>query len=616
LKKEGEKESSMHNSLFNLHFGKYDTLIKYTIVPSIPLSIIAILSFNPNTWVLSEIHHFYIELFAVILAAILSFYYMARAYTLNDKFSLFIGIGFLVNALIDLLHVVVSYTFMNEFLFLKYFIPQTWFAGRTFLGAMFAIAIAAYPALTATSAAISKKSSSSSPSSSSPSSSISSISPLPSSSRHVPGQEDELSSPSRSSQYSPASSLQEGQNSNNNTEKQKIPKSLVAALVILTSVFAYIAVSSLFIIYPGSVLDDFPIHRPYELPGLALFLVALIYFYKNQLYKKSDIFYKGIVGSLVIDVFGQIIMSYSTTSFDTAHNVAHVLKDAAYFVNIIGLSLSSIQYNEKLKESNRNLIVREEIIRSQYGRLKESDKMKDNFINVAAHELRTPIQPILGLSEIIRPMVPDKERGYIDVIIRNARRLKLLTENILDVTKIEGQSLKLNKERFNLNDVITNAIDDMILNGELKNEKNENNNNIDNIKLIYPPKDIFVEADRTRLMQVICNLLSNAIKFTKERGGSISINTEKEDDHILVSVKDTGTGIDSEILPQLFSMFVTKSFQGTGLGLFISKGIIEAHRGKIWAENNNNDYGKKGSTFYFTLPVINQQPNANVVNQS
>src|SRR6187402_2267740 len=95
-------------------FGKYDTLIKYTLIPSIPLSIIAILSINPSTWVLSEIHHFYIELFAVLLAAILSFYYLARAQTLNDKFSLFIGIGFLVNALIDLLHVAISYTYMNE----------------------------------------------------------------------------------------------------------------------------------------------------------------------------------------------------------------------------------------------------------------------------------------------------------------------------------------------------------------------------------------------------------------------------------------------------------------------------------------------------------------------
>src|ERR671912_1085467 len=137
-------------------FGKYDTLIKYTLVPSIPLSIIAILCINPGTWVLSEIHHFYIELFAVLLAAILSFYYIARARTLSDKFSLFIGIGFLANALIDLLHVAISFTYMNEFMFLKYFIPQTWFAGRIFLSAMFAIAIVGYPLLSKTSSASNK----------------------------------------------------------------------------------------------------------------------------------------------------------------------------------------------------------------------------------------------------------------------------------------------------------------------------------------------------------------------------------------------------------------------------------------------------------------------------
>jgi signal transduction histidine kinase len=572
----------MHNSLFNVHFGKYDTLIKYTLVPSIPLSIIAILSFNPETWMTSEIHHFYVELFAVVLAAILSFYYIARAYTLNDKFSLFIGIGFLVNALIDLLHVIISYTFMDQFLFLKYFIPQTWFAGRMFLSAMFAIAIAAYPALTTSSAAgISKKS-------------------------------------SLSSQYSPSTSspLQE-ENNNNNTKKQKIPKFLVASLVILTSVSAFVAISSLVIIYPGSVIDNFPIHRPYEIPGLALFLIALFYFYKNQLYKKSDVFYKGILGALIIDIFGQIIMSYSAISFDTAHNVSHVLKDAAYFVNIIGLALSSIQYNEKLKEANRNLIEREEIIRSQYEKLKESDKMKVQFINVAAHELRTPIQPILGLSEFIRPKVNDKEREYMDVIIRNAKRLQRLTENILDVTKIESQSLKLDKERFNLNDIIINSLDDIILNREFKNKRIDANSGY--IKLLYRPKDIFVEADRIRMTQVFYNLLNNAIKFIQEEG-SITITTEKEDNHILVSVKDTGSGIDSEILPQLFSKFASKSFQGTGLGLFISKGIIEAHGGKIWAENNNHDNNSiadaiKGSTFYFKLPISNQQLNVKIVDE-
>jgi signal transduction histidine kinase len=589
-----EEESSLHNSFYNPQFGKYDTLIKYTLVPSIPLSIIAVLSFNPNTWVSSEIHHFYVELFAVTLAAILSFYYIARAYTLNDKFSLFIGLGFLANALIDLLHVIVSYTFMDEFLFLKYFIPQTWFAGRIYLSAMFAIAIAGYPALS--SAGRSMKSSSTSH--------ISSRSSSPSSRKAAA----ELSPPpSRPpTQYSASPSLRE--RNNNNKKREKIPKFLVASLVILTILSAFVAISSLFIIYPGSVIDNFPLHRPYEIPALALFLVALLYFYKNQLYKKSDVFYKGILGALVIDIFGQIIMSYSATSFDTAHNVSHVLKDVGYFVNIIGLALSSIQYSAKLKEANRNLIEREEIIRSQYEKLKESDKMKSEFINIAAHELRTPILPILGISQILRAKVDDKEREYMDVIIRNAKRLQRLAENILDVTKIESQSLKLNKERFNLNDVITNTIDDIILNTVFKNKKN--NDEGDNIKLKYRPKNIFVEADRVRMTQVMSNLLNNSIKFTKEGGGSISINTEKEDNHILVSVKDTGTGIDPEIVPQLFSKFVTKSFQGTGLGLFISKGIIEAHGGKIWAVSNNNIIAndrEKGATFFFTLPVSDQQ---------
>jgi signal transduction histidine kinase len=493
----------LRSSSFKPQFGTYDTLIKYTILPSIPLSIIAILSLNLNAWVLSEIHHFYIELFAVILAAILSFYYIARAYTLNDKFSLFIGLGFLANALIDLLHVIVSYTFMDEFLFLKYFIPQTWFAGRIFLSAMFAIAIAGYPALA--SAGRSMKSSS-----------LSHISSRSSSSRKAA---ESSSPPSRPpAQYSASSASLRERKNNNNKKQEKIPKFLVASLVILTILSAFVAISSLFIIYPGSVIDNFPLHRPYEIPALALFLIALFYFYKNQLYKKSDLFYKGILGALVIDIFGQIIMSYSTTSFDTAHNVAHVLKDVGYFVNIIGLALSSIQYNAKLRESNKNLIEREEIIRSQYEQLKESDKMKNEFINIAAHELRTPIQPILGFSDILRQKISDdKEREYMDVIIRNAKRLQRLTENILDITKIESNRLKLEKERFNLNDVITNTIEDVIINKDFFKNRN--------IKLSYQPRDIFIEADKQQLTRVISNLLNNAIKFTKE--GTISIIAEK-----------------------------------------------------------------------------------------
>ena len=541
-------------------FGKYDTLIKYTLVPSIPLSIIAILCINPNTWVLSEIHHFYIELFAVLLAAILSFYYIARARTLSDKFSLFIGIGFLANALIDLLHVVISFTYMNEFMFLKYFIPQTWFAGRIFLGAMFVIAIAGYPLLSG----ITRK-------------------PNRIKSAHQTSDADQQS-------HSAEERL------------EKIPRILVWSLVLLTIAAGGVAIGSLFVVFPGSVLDEFPIHRPYEIPPLALFVIALLYFYKNELYKKSDVFYKGVLAAIVIDIFGQIIMSYSTTSFDTAHNTAHVLKDAAYFVNIIGLALSSISYNAKLKEANKNLIEREEVIRSQYEKLKESDRMKDEFVNIAAHELRTPIQPILGLSEIIRPKVNAIDREYVDVIVRNAKRLHRLTEEILDVTKIESQSLKLKKEEVNLKDVIETCIND-----EIVNKHSNSNDDERKPKILYQPKDILLRADRIRISQVISNLLSNAIKFSP--GGTISIvsdlkSTDKDKnpikDEAIINIKDDGNGIDEEILPKLFSKFATKSFSGTGLGLFICKSIIEAHGGNIWAENNSNG---KGATFSFTLPL-------------
>ena len=119
-------------------------ILKYIILPSIFLLLIVLVSTNQSLWVTSAIHHFYIELFGAILAGILAFYYISRANTLSDKFSLFIGIGFLVNTLIDLFHVIVSLLNMDDILFLKYFIPQTWFVGRLFLSAMLFIAIVKY----------------------------------------------------------------------------------------------------------------------------------------------------------------------------------------------------------------------------------------------------------------------------------------------------------------------------------------------------------------------------------------------------------------------------------------------------------------------------------------
>jgi signal transduction histidine kinase len=281
------------------------------------------------------------------------------------------------------------------------------------------------------------------------------------------------------------------------------------------------------------------------------------------------------------------------------------------YVSIFETLWMQTELYEQLVESNNGLAKAYEQLEAANEQLKVHEKMQKEFINVASHELRTPIQPILGLSEVLYAKIKDTEqRQLLDTITRNAKRLQRLTDDILDVTKIESQSLKLNKERFNLNDVITNVIDEMIVNREFKNEKSDYDNN--NIKLEYRPKDIFVEADRIRVTQVISNLLNNSIKFTKE--GKITITIEKKDDGevAVISIKDTGIGIDSEMFPKLFSKFASKSYQGTGLGLFICKSIVEAHDGKIWAENNNNQE-KKGATFYFTLPTINRQQDVKVV---
>ena len=232
--------------------------------------------------------------------------------------------------------------------------------------------------------------------------------------------------------------------------------------------------------------------------------------------------------------------------------------------------------------------------------LNRADEMQKEFINIAAHELRTPIQPILGLSEVLHDKIKDtKQIELLDAIIRNAKRLQRLTEDILDVSKIESQSLNLNKQQLNLNDVLSSVIQDYP-----KQIKKGNNSNT-NVKLSYKPtaddKLIVVEADKARIVQVISNLLSNAVKFTKGKGSMIFITTEKkQNQEVVVKVKDTGTGIDPEILPRLFSKFASKSYQGTGLGLFISKGIIEAHGGRIWADNNADE---RGATFSFSLPA-------------
>jgi signal transduction histidine kinase len=525
--------------------------MKYIIVPSAILSIIAILSLDPKLWMTSDVHHFYFEIMAVVLSTVVAFYCITRSYSLNEKFSLFIGIGFLTIAIIDFLHATLSYSAVGNSTFLRYFIPQTWFAGRTFLGAMLVIAVIKYAQTQAAS-----------------NFEVTTTADL-----------------NRSNDRHAEKTLY-----TNYKSSDRLDNTLLFSLVFSVLAISVVGVS-FFSVFPD-IVTDHPIHRPYEIPSLILFSMALFFFYKKRLYKTNDVFYKGILGALIIDIFGQLIMTYSASNFDTAHNVPHILKISAYFVIVISLAISSIQYNKILRQ-------REKIILDQYEKLREADKMKDQFINIAAHELRTPIQPILLLTGILKSKILDiEERKILDITMRNAKRLLRVTNNILDTAKIESQMLRLNKERTNLGDIITNTINDMILDSDIGNQNK--------LRLLEFPKDIFVEVDKTRLSQVIYNLLANSIKFTEK--GTISVLLEKGENEAIITIKDSGKGIDGEILHNLFSKFVTKSRSGetgTGLGLFICKNIVEAHGGRIWA-NDNRANNENGATFTFTLPLSKQ----------
>jgi two-component system sensor histidine kinase VicK len=311
------------------------------------------------------------------------------------------------------------------------------------------------------------------------------------------------------------------------------------------------------------------------------------------------------ISIVLVDRRECVIVELKNDAEDTSYNASGLTTYSdsksivSSYISIFETFWKQTELNEQLEELNKRLTEANE-------QLKVHNKIQKDFVNIAAHELRTPIQPILGLSEILRSKIVSDgrsrvgdEQKILDAIIRNAKRLQRLTEDILDVTRIESYSLKLKKERFNLNDLISNAVQDY---------RNEIEKNDRDIKLLESPsnQDIILEADRSRITQVISNLVGNAIKFTTE--GTISISTQRKDNNqVIVSIKDTGSGIDHEILPRLFTKFSAKSFEGTGLGLFISKNIVEAHGGKIWAENNNDAYGEKGATFYFLLPLIDQQ---------
>jgi signal transduction histidine kinase len=271
------------------------------------------------------------------------------------------------------------------------------------------------------------------------------------------------------------------------------------------------------------------------------------------------------------------------------------------------LNIEVRKRTKELQESNRQLSLSNQQIALANEELKVHDKMQKEFINIASHEIKTPLQAILSASQLLQ-MYPKRQKKFASAIQRNAIRLQRLSNDILDVAKIESGSLKLNKELFDLNEIISNIVEDY------KTIIIKDNHSV---KLYFKPSNytLFVEADKERIAGVISNLLSNAIKFTKK--GEIFVSIRKENSnsinpYAIVTVKDNGEGIDPEILPKIFSKFITKSYEGLGLGMYISKNIVEAHEGKIWTENkNDNKNGNRGAIFYFTLPLSKEVGTSN-----
>jgi two-component system, OmpR family, sensor histidine kinase VicK len=280
-----------------------------------------------------------------------------------------------------------------------------------------------------------------------------------------------------------------------------------------------------------------------------------------------------------------------------------------------------IDFYHKLEETNKELSDSTEELKMAFEALadmnrrilkankdlKVHDKMQSEFINIAAHELRTPVQPLLGLADVLYSKFEgaDQERlevskSDIEIIMRNAKRLERLSSDILDVSRIEAQSLRLYRESFDLNSKIKDVISDT--HSFMLNKSN--------VEIVFLPSSsapLLVDGDKAKIFQVVSNMLVNAIKFTEE--GTITVTTRKSEDnrYAIVSITDTGTGINPQVLPRLFTKFTVAQIDnlydtrtGSGLGLFISKNIVDAHGGKIWAENNESG---RGATFSFTLPL-------------
>ena len=534
----GINEKTNKSSIFSVIF-------KFTLIPIFVLIIFAYFASDPNNWVVTGIDHFYMEMIAVILSFIVAYYLIARGYALRDKLSLFLGLGFHVAGIIDLLHGIFAIMNLGESTFEGYFIPQTWVAGRIVMGIIMMIAIAKF------------------------------------------------------------SSFQKKDDSDTT---RSLSKTVAIYTISLTALGVGITALSLIQPFPF-VIIDFIIKRPYEIVSAFFYIIALFFFYKNKMYQISDKFYKGIVLVLMIDIFANIIISYSTFVFDNPFNMAHALKNVSYFVLIIAISSSVIDRYKQQKIMTEQLGASTKIINVQLKKLETVDKQKEEFASMVTHELKTPLTPIRGYCEMLKdasfgPLTQD-QIGYVEKIDSNASTLERLIGDVLDVQRLEMGKMKFNKENFDVSEFLYKLKQDFL--PVMKDATIE--------FVVADIQNVSITSDEFRLREVLNNLIRNSIDFVPLKNARITIGAKQENGKIIFYVKDNGTGIPKDKQKNIFKKFyqvdtsATRKHSGAGLGLVICEGMINGLGGEMWFESEPG----KETIFYFTVLTAEKNDNGEAI---
>ena len=529
FKNEHEKSKSS-SSIHSFSIRKYLIIL---LIPLISLTLV----FEYLQLQINDEHFFYLQMFAFVFHSVIAFYCLNRALYLENRIFLFLGIGFIASAIIDLLHGVVSVNSLVEESFLGYFIPKTWAAGRLI---DVSIMIIAFGVLA----------------------------------KHLVKHDD---SSKISKDSTSLSSL-----------------GIIAIIGINSVIFSILST------FPNIVID-FPLSRPYDALAACLFVFAAVLYIKNRKFLVDDSLYKGLFAYLIISAFGELVISFSVENFDTKFALGHILKDIGYFAILMTLPKSLYtQYKAKetlldmIRLKNQELSRKTKLLTKAYEQLEYKDKLKDEFISIASHELRSPVQPILGFAELAKDGSISHQEAW-DGIIKHALRLEKVSKTILDVSRIESRELKYNMRTVDINKLV----------GSVGEYHKVNLKKTVSIEVILDKCEVEVLADHNLFTQVLDNIINNAQKFTEQ--GTITIETHviAKENKIEILVRDTGPGVLPDVLPCIFDKFVTKNpteinVHGAGLGLYISKAIVTAHQGKISIFNNK----EKGATVKIELPII------------